>query len=733
MGRVGSSKTVEFCVALTVALLAVLGALLCIGFLLIEPRLHPPGSGTEVTIESLTQSCTPSVESVQLPNGCSYNGQQWLDKATCTLRPCDCASSGLEGSVCCCRALDESPIEGISCNGVQIPPTFVNASSCGCSVCDDVSITIRFTIVTSEDIEEVIPAAQIIKLDDAGSPSLLGISNNIGRFTYEALAGEINVTFKVQAVGYLPNTLSSVPLSPRIRFLDLTVRLLPLMNIDLVPGGSALSLRLGRRAVISAPGSAFHTMEGETYEDLIRFQGVVFEDDISGIPSQNFACEDDEGNLQYFGISFAMYLQFVGSAFEQLTSDELKLEVALDGSSTNSDGLFLVSLNEETGQWEKIIDFRPSEGVQKRQGVVLEGIGIPVERFVGLANFLNFECYAEVRTFDAAGAPDFPYFVSIESVTSDGTMVRVGTSTGTAQTQINGLQQNAICLPFQCNGTLLRIAEMHARVLFVPDTSMRLVPAEFPLGTFDITESEPLAIGTVFSIDEGIVATVSRPRPFYGDLTQCIANGQDNLADREDFFQFNFLPDIPEPTIDELCYVKINILDCFPNNTVRVTSIIPGNEFINDNNTDLTMVDEDFQQMPIFDSSATEPPLPSSCDATMATRRGACLPYNCSSILRVIVSQSPDSNRNMSCDITDVSVFLASPLLNQTATERQLLVATQLLITDDYNNPNLGLYHDQTMPDVARRRCFAGSAAEEPELIIDTGVAATFTCFDPNG
>ena len=43
MGRRGSSELIEFLIALFVGLLAVLGAMLCIGFLLVEPLRNPPG------------------------------------------------------------------------------------------------------------------------------------------------------------------------------------------------------------------------------------------------------------------------------------------------------------------------------------------------------------------------------------------------------------------------------------------------------------------------------------------------------------------------------------------------------------------------------------------------------------------------------------------------------------------------------------------------------------------
>lgn len=45
MGRVGSSELIEFLIALLVGFLAVLGALFCIGFLLVDPVRNPMGEG----------------------------------------------------------------------------------------------------------------------------------------------------------------------------------------------------------------------------------------------------------------------------------------------------------------------------------------------------------------------------------------------------------------------------------------------------------------------------------------------------------------------------------------------------------------------------------------------------------------------------------------------------------------------------------------------------------------
>ena len=49
MGRKGSSDLIEFLIALFVGLLAILGGLLCIGFLLVEPLRNPYGQTVPIT------------------------------------------------------------------------------------------------------------------------------------------------------------------------------------------------------------------------------------------------------------------------------------------------------------------------------------------------------------------------------------------------------------------------------------------------------------------------------------------------------------------------------------------------------------------------------------------------------------------------------------------------------------------------------------------------------------
>ena len=55
--RVGSSELIEFSIALLVGVLAILGGLFVIGFLLVEPVRHAPGSEGAINIGKKLLHC----------------------------------------------------------------------------------------------------------------------------------------------------------------------------------------------------------------------------------------------------------------------------------------------------------------------------------------------------------------------------------------------------------------------------------------------------------------------------------------------------------------------------------------------------------------------------------------------------------------------------------------------------------------------------------------------------
>lgn len=61
MGRVGSSELIEFLIAALVGFLAVLGALFCIGFLLVDPVRNPMGEGEVSQLSKFARVCVRQV------------------------------------------------------------------------------------------------------------------------------------------------------------------------------------------------------------------------------------------------------------------------------------------------------------------------------------------------------------------------------------------------------------------------------------------------------------------------------------------------------------------------------------------------------------------------------------------------------------------------------------------------------------------------------------------------
>ena len=73
MGRVGSSELIEFLIALLVGFLAVLGALFCIGFLLVDPVRNPMGEGEVSPLSKF--ACVCALSSLERVPKCVVHGQ----------------------------------------------------------------------------------------------------------------------------------------------------------------------------------------------------------------------------------------------------------------------------------------------------------------------------------------------------------------------------------------------------------------------------------------------------------------------------------------------------------------------------------------------------------------------------------------------------------------------------------------------------------------------------------
>ena len=80
------------------------------------------------------------------------------------------------------------------------------------------------------------------------------------------------------------------------------------------------------------------------------------------------------------------------------------------------------------------------------------------------------------------------------------------------------------------------------------------------------------------------------------------------------------------------------------------------------------------------------------------------------------------------------SIIVNTEIVSDLTNNDQLIIAFGALKTTDYNDPNLGFYFDEGSGSMvamtAEQRCNAGTGLETSmELNLETGVAATFSCF----
>ena len=612
---------------------------------------------------------------------------------------------------------------------------FRNATRCGCTSCDDIDATVQVTVLSTED-NTPIPAAQIRRSD---SMELLGITLNNGQFVFREPIGTRDINIAVQAPDFLTR---NVPINLENglgrQVIAVTVLLNPLLVLQVGFGGAAVTVRLGPAAV-SASAGAFRTNESGqmlVYEDLVTFQGVVMDmqSGLAGLPSTRFEYAGENGTMVQFGSVLVTFLSFQDINGDPLTAEGLRMAITLpddDGTLLDNE-IFLVVYDEATDTWTRTSDFQVVDipGVQKRQvsTTVLEDENIPVDVFAAIAMLVSAECWIQARTFDLAGTT-LPAFVRLEqmsTVAGNEFSYRFGTNTGGAQTTVDGLAQNAVCLPLACNG--FTIAFVEARMSFMPTTSASLIPVDFPPDTFLATDNAPIIIGDMFSIED-VIDRSADPLPFYRDLASCRTNGAEGPSqiDVRDFFSFNEANTSVDVPATGLCYIKLLIRDCFLNNSVTLNSINSNSGIVDFTNTVLVNEVE-----PIQDNSSTPEPLPTiPCTESNASPRGVCLEFNCSNIVQVIVRQNTDSPTPGLCDLTSLAPVLSSPLISGSTSNQQLLIETQILLMTDYNNPDIGLYHDPTTPQMALERCNAGNGSTSSMIDILAGYAAQFNCFMP--
>ena len=651
-------------------------------------------------------------------------------------------------------------MQGIECmSGIQLPQVS-SALHCGCEICHDIPVRITLN-VQHRDSQEPVAAAQLYR-KNGNDLQLLGLTDNFGRFIHSDVVGSRQITLHVVAPNFVPITLEPLTLHPDRPQTTITVNLIPLMNLDVGLGGSPITIRLGTMAAISAPPSAFTMMDSnETYNDLVTFRGTVMtssdDSEFIGVPGNSFMGMNEETNeMEHYGVLLVAYLQFQGVDGEALTSDQLRLGVSVQNSDGNLPPLFMLYYDNDKGYWVNLGPFNPIEPFRKKRQsdppatpVFLENDGVPIDVFVALAGNLNVNCWLQARTFAENGLDAFPStaaqgngpLVSLlqrSDISGNRFLFQFGTDTGNAFNTL--LAPNSICLPLRCAN--FTIATLEARN-DAPLGSPSLLPISFNESMFEMASSAPLEIGTIFTWDELFFPSdPTTPNPFYPDFTSCRTNAQEMNPERGDYFGFQIQPMIDVPLPTESCFIKIQIRDCFDSNEVVVTSINPDTAIVDDQNTTTVRRPSDIIEPTMFNDSSgdfTTEEVPTTpdvfvCDENTATLRAACLEYVCGDVIQIFVRTNPESGQTGFCQVTGRSIIVNTEIVSDLTNNNQLIITSSTLKTTDFNDPNLGFYFDDgsgTMAAmVARERCNAGMGNEtSTELNLETGVAATFSCF----
>ena len=666
---------------------------------------------------------------VDLPSGCLFEGQTSFERAVCGQEFCTTPTGVCsdDSRMCCCRALQQSiiiPVTDTLCSLLD-SSLRVNDSICGCSVCDDLFTTVRVTVIDAENEEEVVSGAQIFDISNDSAPIFLGVTVN-GQLEFMEPFNVQFITLQVLAANFLTTNMTvNLGSSPTVQ---VTVLLTPLLVIEVGLGNSALTVLLGAAAAVSAPANSFVTTAGELYEDVVTYEGVFEEaaDSIgNALPpgAQRFVINN---NVSQPFVALAVFIL----SFRDIEGNELQVENLDFVVATTVEQIFIAYFD-GIGTWENGGDFLPlSADDSRRKRQTGPGTPILVQEDVAVGTFaivaapLNAQCWLQARTFTENGLALSGTFITISQCTIDSGLFMFGTDTGALQTTIDGLVNNAICLPLACDN--FTSATLEAQITMGGDS---LNSEDFPPGIFNLTENPPVAIGDIFSIQEIVIETPGLPRPFYFGFNACVANGQEALMDTEraDYFSFNSgpLPSFPELN----CYVKVQILDCFDDNVVTVTSLDPTNNILGTSvvNVDDTVINLDDME----GTGGTEmPPTPMStfCNASIATIRTVCIPFVCQSNVVIDVAQNPASGLTGNCENTGRSVVLSLPGLSEPSVT-ELIINTAILRSDDFNDPDLGLFHEMTSAMIAQQLCFAGNGSTALEIDLTTGIAGTFSCF----
>ena len=458
------------------------------------------------------------------------------------------------------------------------------------------------------------------------------------------------------------------------------------------------------------------------YSGVVMFDGMFMDATEEGfadmIDSDQFIL-----NNTFFSLSYMAQLYFTDIDGFELKAERMDYFVEVSNPDQMIENPFLITFDLETQQWRYLGTLTLLNSVQKRQqGIVLSQLDLPISQFVIQANRANIGCWLQARVFDVNGEPvQGPSVVVTQNgELPDGTrfMYMFGTSTGSAQTRVDQLAENALCLPLACDNFEIATVEGTLQLNRPVDG---ITPVPFPDDTFNASESgSPTVLGQFFTFTTVVTAqAASDLRPFYDSSETCATAGRLNQQQSDERSYFYFLDEnIERPDSDAVCYIKIRIRECIsnPNNSVISTSTAQGLMVsVPVGHEDL--IDEEFSGNPFDRPDCVE------------SSRVSCTPFSCGTPFQLTVR---DDNGIDFCPIEILSPIVQSPLLSRDTRDDILVINADVLSVNDLiDNIDLGMYFDPN-PQAALEQCRnpQNLTAEFDNQASMAGFAASFDCID---
>ena len=672
-------------------------------------------------------ACSATETEIFLPPECKYvhNGELFDSflRTTCDLKQCTTQSGECRDldRHCCCRPMRTEPID-VECEGGIVSGLGIstNDTLCGCSVCDDVPI--RVTVLVREPGEEgrVIPGAQVL---DKSTGELLGLTYIDGRMSFTVPLGSRSISVIVQAANYLPRE-HMVQLIPTQIPIEVTVALLRRNPVPVTPGDSGYTFRLGDYVYITIHPGGF-TRNGTVYNDVVMFDGIFMDPDDEGfldmIDGDQFIIGDS-----YFSLSFMTYTFFSDPDGNELIAERVDYYIKVENPEQLQEEGFLVTFDQVTQEWVSLGPLTVSDslgGKRQSSAIFLVQLDTALAQFIFHANLANISCWLQVRSFDDMGEPVQGLVAIVNQVGTRPDGMRFsyifGTNTGAAQFLVNGLQDNAVCLPVACDG--FERATVEGNIL---EDAGPLTPRAFPPDTFNASEiGAPARLGRFFTFQEVVTSTPNQLRPFFDSLASCMsaATVSNRDADDRNYFSFIFEEIVRVPN-DSNCFIKIRVSECLRNPPNLLVLV--------DDNGIQNPITVDFEDL-IDQSFSADHFLGPEC---IEAARIACVPFDCNTMFQVTVR---DDTLFDFCNVSRIAPLVNNPLLlGSSSTFQSIVMRAEVLAEQDFNNPDLGIYYD---PDemVAEQICrnpfdspfdSTGPNANIVNTAAMSGYAASFDC-----